>query len=286
MRKPLSKTLSNIDNSAFFDIIGNMKQVMLIIDPQNDFCDPQGALAVSNAAADCERLAAFINRNTEKIDSIFVTMDTHHLFHIANPLFWLTKEGAPPEPFTIITAQAIRENLFKAANSAYQKHALSYVETLEKENRYQLCIWPPHCLEGSWGHGVFPVVFNAICDWEKAAPGRITEFIQKGGNPKTEHYSAIRAEVPDPLDPNSTENVGLLKKLKTADTIYIAGQALSHCVANTVRDLLKVLPSEKLIILEDTTSNVTGFERVGEEFLKEAQRHGVRCIRSEDGLLG
>lgn len=51
---------------------------LLIIDPQNDFCDvPGAALPVPGATADLLRLANFIPRIEHILDSITITFDTH-----------------------------------------------------------------------------------------------------------------------------------------------------------------------------------------------------------------
>ena len=70
---------------------------LLVIDPQNDFCDlpatycPAGnapSLPVAGAHADMQRLAAFIRTQGHQLDAITVTLDSHQRFDIANPDFW------------------------------------------------------------------------------------------------------------------------------------------------------------------------------------------------------
>lgn len=53
------------------------KVILLIIDPQVDF-HPGGSLAVAGADEDSQRIADFIDSNIDKIDEIYVTLDTHH----------------------------------------------------------------------------------------------------------------------------------------------------------------------------------------------------------------
>jgi nicotinamidase-related amidase len=115
-------------------------------------------------------------------------------------------------------------------------------------------------------------------------PGRIVDYTYKGSNVRTEHYSAIRAEVSDAADSSSRTNFALIERLKSADNIAIAGEALSHCVANTVRDLVTCIPAEKLIVLTDVSSNVPGFEKLGSDFLAEIERQGVRLMTSVEFL--
>ena len=70
---------------------------LLVIDPQNDFCDlpasrcPAGSapsLPVAGAHADMQRLAAFIRSQGDQLDAITVTLDSHQRFDIAHPDFW------------------------------------------------------------------------------------------------------------------------------------------------------------------------------------------------------
>jgi len=261
-----------------------MVNTLLIIDPQNDFCDKDGALCVPGAADDCLRLTGMITRLGNQFGSIHVTMDTHHLFHIAHPLFWLDRNGKPPAPFTIITSELLASGEYRSAAPQYQHYAVEYVSTLEQTGKYNLCVWPPHCLIGSWGHDIYGMLSDALIDWESQVPGRIVDYTYKGSNIRTEHYSAIRAEVSDAADPGSRTNFTLIERLKTADNIVIAGEALSHCVANTVRDLITCIPADKLIVLTDASSNVPGFEQLGLEFTEEIEKIGVRLMTSVEFL--
>lgn len=52
-----------------------MKQLLLIVDPQNDFID--GTLAVAEAEAKMKALAAYIKENAGRYQAIFVTQDSH-----------------------------------------------------------------------------------------------------------------------------------------------------------------------------------------------------------------
>ncbi len=110
-------------------------------------------------------------------------------------------------------------------------------------------------------------------------------YVTKGTNPGTEHYSAIQAEVPDAHDPDTQANRALLAQLDKADTILVAGEALSHCVASTVRDIADQLGADKvgkLMLLTDCASPVGGFETLGEAFVTEMLGRGMRVATSAD----
>lgn len=62
-------------------------------------------------------------------------------------------------------------------------------------------------------------------------------------------------------------NQSLINVLKHADKVVICGEALSHCVNYTVRDLVDAWPAERiqdLVLLTDCASSVPGFEAAGQ----------------------
>lgn len=263
-----------------------MKRIaLLVIDPQHDFCDlPGAALPVQGADADLRRLAAFIDREGQGIASIHVTLDSHHPLDIAHPTWWRDAAGDSPAPFTIISAADVASGRWRARDPAMQAKSADYVATLAASGRYALCVWPEHCLIGSPGHAVHADVQRAVNGWARSRLAQV-DFVFKGTNPTTEHYSAVRAEVPDPRDPSTAANTRLVAALAAADEILVAGEALSHCVANTVRDLAAHLDPaavRKLVLLRDATSPVAGFEGLGEAFLDEMTARGMRLATTRD----
>jgi nicotinamidase/pyrazinamidase len=264
-----------------------MRVELLIIDPQIDFCDPnKGKLYVSGAENDISRLAAMVDRLAPKIDAIHVTLDSHHLVDIAHPIFWVDSAGKHPDPFTLISASDVETCKWRPAQPALYQRALDYVKTLERNGRYMLCIWPYHCLIGSEGHAVMPELFAALGRWEQRFA--MVDYVTKGSNIFTEHYSAVQAEVPDPGDPSTQMNTALIQALIQADVIGVAGEAGSHCLANTVRDIANNFGDEsavsKLVLLTDATSPVTGFESFQTDFVTEMTARGMRLATTTDFL--
>src|SRR5215467_12508441 len=140
---------------------------LLIIDPQVDFCDPGGALYVPGAERDMERLAAMVRRLKNRLDDIHVTVDSHHWIHIAHPIFWKDSRGVHPPVFTRISRADAEQGVWTTTAPGMYRRALDYVRKLETNGRYELIIWPPHCLIGSPGHTVFPVLYSALREWEE-----------------------------------------------------------------------------------------------------------------------
>lgn len=259
-----------------------LKVHLLVIDPQNDFIDTPnspGSLAVPGAYNDSLRLAGFITRIGQKLDDIHVTMDCHHILDVAHPLFWKNSaSGKNPNPFTVITEADISGNMWVPQDQSLIPRMLKYVKALETSHRYPLMIWPPHCLIGSPGNNVQKDIYDALCVWEKANIAQV-DYVTKGSNPFTEHYSAVKAEVPDLNDPSTNLNTTLINILSGADQILIAGQALSHCVANTVRDIADNFGDDnvkKMVLLEDCSSNVPNCEQMGADFIKDMTKRGMK----------
>lgn len=259
------------------------KTHLVIIDPQNDFCDPQGSLYVKGAETDMVRLAAFIDKHTDKIQNISVTLDSHHIFDIAHPAFWVDSAGKHPAPLaTMISHDDVKKNVWMPKRSGMIKHCLDYTQKLEANNRYPLMIWPPHCIIGSWGNNVYPVLLDALNRWAINHCSTIS-YVTKGSNVYTEHYSAIKADVPMPNDPSTNLNTQFIQSIERADNILVAGEASSHCVMYTVKDIVNEFDAaslSKMILLTDAMSPVQApgidFPKMAQDFITDMQSKGLR----------
>jgi len=259
---------------------------LLIIDPQIDFCDPKGALYVPGAERDMERLAKMVRRTANRLDDIHVTLDSHHWIHIAHPIFWKDSRGNHPPLFTRISRADVEQGAWTATVPGMYKRALDYVRKLEANGRYDLTIWPPHCLIGSAGHAVSPCLYAALQEWEDRFA--FVDYVTKGSNITTEHYSAVQADVPDANDPSTHINTQLIRILENADLVAVAGEALTHCLANTVRDIASNFGDDrfvsKLVLLTDATSGIPGFESVGDAFIGEMTARGLQLSTTAEFL--
>ena len=263
---------------------------LLIIDPQDDF-HPGGTLAIPTADEDAERVAGFIRKHAHVIDKIVITLDSHQRTHIAHGIFWVNDAGEHPPPFTLISREDVARGKWKAFDASKQPAAEGYVQKLEESGRFTICIWPEHCLIGSPGHNVRRVILAAVNYWAESRMREVL-FVWKGQNCLTEMYSALRAEVPVPSDERTLLNKSLLRTLKESSQIVVCGQALSHCVNFTVRDLVESFDDGldgldgldgigSISILRDGTSAVPGFEEAGATFLEEMKSKGVRIVTTE-----
>lgn len=83
-------------------------------------------------------------------------------------------------------------------------------------------------------------------------------------------------------------NMRFIKTLMDADEIAIAGEAGSHCVANTVFDIAKNFKDDsyikKLILLEGCYSPVPSFEKLQDDFVSKMTQKGMQVVKAEDYL--
>lgn len=254
-----------------------MQTHLLIIDPQNDFCEPTGSLYVKGADDDMKRLSSFINKYKHKLNGISITFDIHKYFHIASPVFWVDSKGCNPAPFTIITKNDVLSGKYRASVPEYQNIAEYYITQLESNGRYQLCIWPPHCIAGSHGADIFKPLYDAVEEYNKVNYNKV-EYIYKNINSFTEQYSILRADV-ETGDNTSAKTIAYLSQvINNNDVIFIAGEALSHCVANSILDIATYISKDlsKFILLIDAVSSVEGFEYLSDEFLNKAKSYGMK----------
>jgi nicotinamidase-related amidase len=287
-----------------------LKADLIIIDPQNDFCDiiaqpgdpvglalPSGekfrsTLPVPGAHADMERVAGLIHRVGNRLNDIHVTLDSHRVVDVAHPGFWRDQDGKHPGPFTIITNANIKSGMWAPRNQAYRQRMLDYTAALEVAGKFMLMIWPEHCLIGSWGHNVVDVLEAELHAWERKNFATI-DFVTKGVNTFTEHYGALMAEVPDPTDPSTQLNGQFLSVLQEADIIGIAGEASSHCVATTIQQIVDNIGDQhlgKIHILADCMSPVPqtpgapDFPAMAQKFLKDMEARGL-VLTTSDAFL-
>mmetsp|Transcript_13727 Transcript_13727/g.22884 ORF Transcript_13727/g.22884 Transcript_13727/m.22884 type:complete len:313 (-) Transcript_13727:325-1263(-) len=271
--------------------------VLLIIDPQIDFHEPGGSLAVPGSEIQAGRIAKFIEKHKMDIGEIFITLDSHHKKHIAHQAFWSDMEndvagkGKKPELFSQIKNEDLVKGKWFPRDCSLQEYCLKYTNRLEKAGRFTLTIWPDHCLIGSDGHAIHEEIQKAVREWDIFHYTKTVKHIHKGMNCLTEMYSAIQAEVPIPSDPNTTKNTELLQELEKSGRLFVCGQALSHCVNFTVRDIVKHfkennVTTDRIFILKDGAAPVATYEADGEQFLKDMEAEGCTITTLDEAFNG
>lgn len=304
---------------------------LFIIDGQNDFCasgkeptswpTPEGgrragALSVGGADEEAVRVANMVSElavpTTERhlISKIHATLDSHHVNDCAHNTVWRDQQGNIPAPFTIVSHEDVKKHKYvpSFACGAWEGRtisafdwALKYTKALEDFGRNPLCLWPEHCLIQSWGASVYHPLQEAYNRWERQT-GKWIDYITKGQWPFTEHYSAMKADVPDPSRPETQMNAGVVNDAFGAEKIVWCGWAGSHCLKWTALDAINYFePNDqekangkknefiaKSIFLEDASAAVPNppggpdFAQWRLDFLDEVVQRGGRVMKCDD----
>ena len=269
------------------------------IDAQIGFCAPGASLFVPGAVEDTRRAVEWLYRNLDRITGLHFSMDTHRVFQIFHPAWWTDPDGKHPAPLTPITAADVRRGDWTPL--AHPKECLEYVKKLESTGKYVLTIWPFHTLLGGVSHALVPALMEAAI-YHAIARRRQTHFETKGTHAMTENYSVMSPEVQE-LGGQSVGcfNAPFFDMLLRYDRIYVFGQAKSHCVLSTLKDIQTRIqatdPSlaEKVWILEDAMSPVPAppinplppaldFPRIAEAAMEEFRRAGFRIVKTTDPI--
>lgn len=266
------------------------KILLLLVDVQVDFVHEDGTLSVPGAVADTRRTIEWLYRNLPHVTQIAASLDSHIPLQIFFPTWWEDKNGNHPNPFTPITPTDTRDGKWQPI---YEKDwSLTYVDRLQEQARKDLMIWPYHTLIGTTGHSLTPALYEAIA-YHSAARRTQPNFLSKGSIPKTEHYSMLEPEVKVPEVPLGKLNVEFLEMIATHDLIYVAGQAKSHCVLETVNSIMRYFGERrdviaKMRILTDCMSSVAhpeiDFDAIANEAFARFAKHGLTLVNSTDPI--
>ncbi len=263
---------------------------LLIIDMQVDFCHEQGTLYVPGALQDIRRLIEFIYGNAKRISNITCSLDSHLPYQIFHAAWWADQEGHHPAPFTLITQEDISQGKWRPLLEPEWSSA--YVRKLEEGAKKLLTIWPYHVPIGGIGNALDPELWSAVF-WHSVARKSQPTWWTKGSVAKTEHYSIIQPEIPVQAASPGGGSQAFLEGLESYDSIIIAGEAASHCVLETIEDLVdefadKPETLDKIFILRDCTSPVQhpdiDFTAQTARQFATFEKEGIRFILSTDPL--
>jgi nicotinamidase-related amidase len=269
------------------------RTLLLLVDAQVDFIHPDGALSVPGAVADTQRTIEWIFRNAAHLTTIAASLDTHVPIQIFYPTWWADADGNHPGPYTSITSEDVRDRRWIPLIEP--EWSQCYVTRLEEQSRKVLMIWPYHTLIGTPGHALTPALYEAVA-YHSAARGAQPIFLKKGDIPRTEHYSILEPEVkiPEERARGGELNEEFLHTLSGYDRVYIAGQAKSHCVLETLASLMRYFEHQpeniqKFRLLADCTSSVAhpeiDFEAIASQVLAGYAALGLALTTSEEDIM-
>ena len=265
------------------------------IDAQVGFCTPGASLFVPGAVEDTQRTLAWLYANLDKISQLTFSLDTHLVFQIFHPAWWVDADGNHPPPFSVITANDVRGGRWRPV--VHEAESREYVEKLDASGKYVLTIWPYHTLQGGVSHALVPALREAVL-FHAIVRGVQPHFETKGTHPLTENYSVMAPEVRE-LGGQvvGAFNAPFFRMLMEYDRVYVFGQAKSHCVLSTLRDMAARDPKQtkKIWILEDATSPVPpppidplppalDFPRIADQAFDELRAAGMHLVKTTDPI--
>ncbi len=269
------------------------------IDCQVGFCHPEASLFVPGAVEDTQRSIEWIYQNLHQISALYFSLDTHQVFQIFHPSWWVNEKGEHPAPFSVISAADVEAGTYRALYE--QEASLEYCRKLESAGKYVLTVWPYHTLLGGTSHALMPALMEAAL-FHSVTRQQQTHFEMKGQHPQTENYSVFSPEVKT----LSRRSVGRFNRtffdtLLAYDRVYVMGQASSHCVLSSLKDMhdrvLATDPSlmSKIWILEDAMSPVTppplkplpdslNFPAIAKQALQSFASAGMQITRTTETM--
>ncbi|EJF62375.1 isochorismatase family hydrolase [Dichomitus squalens LYAD-421 SS1] len=173
------------------------RPALLVVDIQEDFCPPEGALAVEGG----RDIVPLIN---DLLQLPFVlkvaTKDHHPPDHVS---FASNHPGA--QPFVSTT---------------------TIVNPANPRETYETRLWPAHCVVGTPGNALVPELDAA----------RVGHVVLKGREPRVEMYSAFRSPLRDPPLASAVSDLAEQLAAARATDVFVVGLAGDYCVKNTALD--------------------------------------------------
>ncbi|MBN1559135.1 hypothetical protein JW998_02720 [candidate division KSB1 bacterium] len=266
------------------------KILLLLVDMQVDFCHPKGTLFVPGAQQDVQRSVEFIYQNADKVTTIMCSLDSHYPLQIFHPAWWRNESGRHPAPFTVISAAKVDAGVWQPLYE--EEWSRQYVNELQQKAKKQLIIWPYHVPIGGLGNALDPELWSAVF-WHSIARQSQPIWLYKGSIAQTEHYSILKPEisVDAPHEQSSVDRMTQL--LIEYDYFYIAGEAETHCVLETIKDFAHIFHDQpallgKIVVLKDCMSAVVhpdiDFHAMAQEEFRKYAAQGIQFIESSDPL--
>jgi len=178
---------------------GAFKPALLVVDLQEDFCPPNGSLAVAHG------------RDTVAVINELLALPSFAV-RIA------TKDWHPPDH---ISFASNHEGKHPFVDSA------TVVNPYNPSETYETRLWPIHCVQGSPGAQLIPELDVA----------RLDAVIEKGTRKEVEMYSAFYDPFEKPRVSDSGLAASLREAGITH--VYVVGLAADYCVKCTALDALK-----------------------------------------------
>lgn len=283
-----------LKNQSGGAIENEKKKILLIIDPQNDFHEG-GTLAVPNAVEDAKKIAKLIE--SRKFDEIHVSLDTHTDKHIGHSGFYKPsyepfKEFKTNTDNLVPSDEELPEDYLRKYNDKHmEKRNLNFnlwpLHCIEKTDGHK--IHPiindaltvkenivKYHIKGQNELTEMYSIFSATVDPSELKfdnENNLKSYFRYDGEYKDNPYNGTGykreegvytyEEACKMVNLATDMNNGLIKNLLGENNdVYVCGQARSHCVADSIIDLLSYKEKNnslsEIYLIEDCSSPVAG----------------------------
>ncbi|EOA86723.1 uncharacterized protein SETTUDRAFT_135033 [Exserohilum turcica Et28A] len=176
------------------------KPALVIVDVQEDFCPPNGSLAVAGG----RDIVPLINK---LLDHPFALKVATKDFHPQDHISFASNHPAPNnKPFESI---------------------ITIVNPHNPEEKQETRLWPDHCVQGTKGAELLPELHVS----------KVHHIVEKGQDKRVEMYSAFADPFKSPCVAKSGL-AETLRKAGITD-VYVVGLASDYCVKHTAIDAHK-----------------------------------------------
>lgn len=233
---------------------------VIFVDPQNTFCeviDGEFELLVANAPEHLANGAEFLYKYADKIEEVVVTIDSHSMWQIDCPGWWVDRQGNIVTDNVQISYADFKRGDYDVnpqmefLNSAgldyktLRAYTAEYLKAVEAERGEVHAKWMAHAQVFSISHAVAPILYDALMYWEVVRGAKVHWHV-KGSNDLSQRYSPIREQVLNVGGASvGTIDLDWIKQLarqKNGHYVnWILGEASSHCVYWMIKDLYQQL---------------------------------------------
>ncbi|KAF1990444.1 Isochorismatase hydrolase [Aulographum hederae CBS 113979] len=228
------------------------KPALIVVDMQEDFCPPNGSLAVPEG------------RDIIPLLNTLLTLPFH--------LKIATKDFHPPNHISFASNHPPPNNIpFASTITIGNPSNPSETETTR--------LWPVHCVQGTPGASLVPSL----------ALDKLDRIVEKGQDPLVEMYSAFSAPFSDPRLSSCDSGLAEILRKEGVSHVYVCGLAFDYCVKFTALDAAR--EGFETVVVGEATRVVDkeGWEGVVEELkgngvrVVAADGEEVGWVKGSDG---
>ncbi|KAL0058697.1 NAD(+) salvage pathway protein [Marasmius tenuissimus] len=223
------------------DTSSTSRPALIVVDFQEDFCPPNGSLAVRDGRS----ISTVVNN----------LLDHPFTLKVA------TKDFHPPNHVSFAVNHDPPDNVpFKSSATIHNPYNYDEIDVTT--------LWPVHCVQGTPGSELVP----------ELNVSKVDKIIVKGTDARVEMYSAFEAPFRHPLVKEASSGLTQLLKEKEITDVYVVGLAMDYCVKCTAIDAKK--DGYDTFVVKEGTKAVGG-EAGWEAAAKELAEQGIPLISVE-----